>query len=403
MSFPACKHRRTKPVVPPVPGALTWLAAEPFRLFFFSGALWSIIGVSLWPLFYAGQLGFYPGITHARIMIEAFGAAFVVGFLGTAGPRMATAPRLTAVELLLLFVLHATNGVLHLKLQIRAADACFLSLLVILLLCLVIRVVKFRQEAPPPQLILALTGLLCGIAGTTMWLNPDWTATPERYRLAGLLVYQGLLLPPVLGIGSFLFPRILGGSFGETSTPSALRDKLFCTLAAAGLIIGSFFLETAGEPIPAYLLRAGTAAAYLLTGVRWRRRAGDPPGGTLAKGLPWALLTGLLGLAAAGFAYDRRVGLEHLLYIGCFGLLILVVGSRVLFGHSGNPAGFEQRSWVARLLIAGALVAATTRAVAEMVPRIMISHHQYAAWFWGLTVLLWLVWHRRRFLNRDPE
>ena len=167
--------------------------------------------------------------------------------------------------------------------------------------------------------------------------------------------------------------------------------------------ISGFPLETAGQPIPAYLLRAGTAAAYLLTGVRWRRRAGDPPGGTLAKGLPWALLTGLLGLAAAGFAYDRRVGLEHLLYIGCFGLLILVVGSRVLFGHSGNPAGFEQRSWVARLLIAGALVAATTRAVAEMVPRIMISHHQYAAWFWGLTVLLWLVWHRRRFLNRDPE
>ena len=403
MSFPACKHRKAKPVDQDAPGVLTWLAAEPFRLFFFSGAVWSIIGVSLWPLFYAGQLGFYPGITHARIMIEAFGAAFVVGFLGTAGPRMATAPRLTAVELLLLLALHTANGVLHLKLLVRAADACFLALLASLLLCLVIRVVKFRQEAPPPQLLLALTGLLCGIAGTAMWLNPDWIATPERYRLAGLLVYQGLLLPPVLGIGSFLFPRILGGSFGEASTPSALRSKLLRALAAAGLITGSFFIETAGHPIPAYLLRAGTAAAYLLTEIRWRRQPGDPPAGTLAKGLPWALLTGLLGLAAAGFVYDRHVGLEHLLYIGCFGLLILIVGSRVLFGHSGDLAGFEQRSWVARLLIAGAFMAATTRAVAELVPRIMISHHQYAAWFWGLTVLLWLVWHRRRFLKRHLE
>ena len=38
MSFPACKHRIAKPVAPAAPGALTWLAAEPFRLFFFSGA-----------------------------------------------------------------------------------------------------------------------------------------------------------------------------------------------------------------------------------------------------------------------------------------------------------------------------------------------------------------------------
>ena len=51
-----------------------------------------------------------------------------------------------------------------------------------------------------------------------------------------------------------------------------------------------------------------------------------------------ALHTAVGFLAAAGFVYDRHVGLEHLLYIGCFGLLILVVGSRVLFGHSGNLA-----------------------------------------------------------------
>jgi uncharacterized protein involved in response to NO len=87
------------------------------RLFFASGALWSLIGVWLWPLFYAQQLGFYPNLFHARLMIEAFGGAFVVGFLGTAGPRMAKAPKLTPLELCWLFALHQTSAICHLRLM----------------------------------------------------------------------------------------------------------------------------------------------------------------------------------------------------------------------------------------------------------------------------------------------
>ena len=403
MSFPACKHHKKASANPAAPSFLAWLAAESFRLFFISGALWSIIGVSLWPLFYAGEISFYPSFVHARIMIECFGGAFVVGFLGTAGPRMATAPKLTPAELLLLFALHTAGGVFHLKLQMQAGDAYFLALLVTLLLCLVIRIVKFRQDTPPPQLLLALTGVLCGIAGTVLWLNPEFIVTPERYRLAGLLVYQGFLLPPVLGIGSFIFPRILGGNFGEATNPAAIRAKLLRALLAATLIVASFFVEIYGHPIPAYLLRAGTAAAYLFIEIRWQRAPEDPPRGTLAKGLYWALVTGLLGLVASGFTYEHHIGTEHLLYIGCFGLLILIVASRVLFGHSGNLAGFSQKSWTARLLIALAFIAATTRASADFLPSILISHHKYAAWTWGLAAFIWLLWHRRRFCQRDEE
>jgi uncharacterized protein involved in response to NO len=115
--FPACKHKKHKATGPRRDG-LRWLASEPYRLFFFSGAVWSIIGVALWPLFYAQHLGFYPSFVHARIMIEAFGAAFVVGFLGTAGPRMATAPKLTPLELFWLFALHQACGISHLTLHL---------------------------------------------------------------------------------------------------------------------------------------------------------------------------------------------------------------------------------------------------------------------------------------------
>jgi uncharacterized protein involved in response to NO len=396
--FPACKHKKHKATGPRRDG-LCWLASEPYRLFFFSGAVWSIIGVALWPLYYAQQIGFYPNFVHARIMIEAFGAAFVVGFLGTAGPRMATAPKLTPLELIWLFALHQACGICHLTLHMAWGDMFFIALLGSLLLCLVIRVVKFRKAAPPPQLLLALTGLACGITGAALLLSPTTLLDPQRLRLANLLLYQGLLLPPVLGIGAFVFPRMLGGEFGDPKTAAQSRTKLLRALAGAVLLVGSFFLEACGQIIAGYALRALVAAGYLLSEVRWK----TAQSGSLTTGLFWALILGWLGLALAGFSYAQHVSVEHLLYIGGFGMLMLIVGSRVLFGHSGDLDGFFVKSkWVRFLILLGVL-AAITRATPAWVPSTTVSHHIYAALTWALLAVLWLLWHRRRFVKRDEE
>jgi uncharacterized protein involved in response to NO len=398
--FPACKHRKPKTAAA---AGLRWLASEPFRVFFFSGAVWSIIGVSLWPLFHAQKLGFYPSIVHARLMIEAFGAAFVVGFLGTAGPRMASAPKLTPLELIWLFALHQASAICHLRLHHSLGDALFAALLFSMLLSLVTRVVRFRKEMPPPQMLLALTGLICGISGTLLMLAPSTLTDPRHFRLAGLLLYQGLLLPPVLGIGSFIFPRMLGGDFGGPTTPLEARNKRARTLAAAVLLVGSFFVEAFGWPLVGYAMRGITAAAYLLIEIRWRKAAGDPPRGSLAAGMKWSLVTGFFGLALAGFFYPQHISIEHLLYIGGFGLLILVVASRVLFGHSGDLGGFSNRSGFVRFLIFLGILTAATRATPAWIPSTTISHHIYAAWTWAALAALWLIWHRRRFVTREEE
>lgn len=400
LSFPACKHR--KPESAAIAG-LHWLASEPFRIFFFSGALWSIVGVSLWPLFYAGKLSFYPVVCHARLMIEAFGGAFVIGFLGTAGPRMASAPKLHPWELLWLFALHQTGAICHLRLQHFAGDAFFIALLTSLLVSLISRLAVFRKELPPPQLQLALTGLICGIAGTILLLLPATGMDLQKLRLANLLLYQGLLLPPVLGIGSFLFPRMLGGDFGTPTSPQETRNKFVRAISAAFLIVGSFFIEAFGFPLMGYALRALTATAYLLLEIRWWKKDTDPPRGSLATGMQWSLITGFLGLVLAGFFYVQHVAIEHLLYIGGFGLLILIVASRVLFGHSGDIASFAKRSWFVRLLLFLGMLTAITRATPAFVPQVTVSHHQYAAWTWAMLTLLWLLWHRRRFVRKDEE
>ena len=66
------------------------LGREPFRIFFPEGVFAGILGVALWPLYFTGVTGFYPGQAHARIMAYGLFGGFIFGFLGTAMPRKAS-------------------------------------------------------------------------------------------------------------------------------------------------------------------------------------------------------------------------------------------------------------------------------------------------------------------------
>jgi uncharacterized protein involved in response to NO len=146
-------------------------------------------------------------------------------------------------------------------------------------------------------------------------------------------------------------------------------------------------------------LRAIVAAGYLLIEVTWKTQQT----GSLTTGLFWALILGWLGIVLAPFHYVQHVSIEHLLYIGGFGMLMLVVGSRVLFGHSGDLEGFFVKSKWVRFLVFLGVLAATTRATPAWMPSTTVSHHIYAAITWALLALFWLLWHRRRFVKRDEE
>lgn len=402
MSFPACRHAKSRP--PRAAGrVLTWLAEEPFRVFFLSGILFSIAGVALWPLFYAGWMDFHPGISHARVMIECFGGAFVIGFLGTAGPRILAAPRLTPWELAGLFLLHFGVGVGHLRAFTLWGDRLFLSLLAGFCAALGARLIFLRRNLPPPPLLLAGTGLLCGIAGTALWLHPASQTSASLHRFAGLLLYQGFLLGPIMGVGVFLFPRLLGGDFGEPAPGPATRRAWLQTLLAAAALLASFGVEVWVDQRAGQLLRAA-AFVLALAQVRWHRAPDAPPPGTLASALrAWCLPLALLGLVAPAFAYSRHVALDHLLFIGGFGLLCVIVASRVLFGHSGDLPGFARQSWIARSIVFLIVLAALTRASADFKASIQISHYQYAAWSWIIAALAWALWHARRFFQADQS
>src|SRR5947199_4032503 len=98
--LPSAKRRATGAYV-------AQFAREPFRLFFPAGVIAGLIGVALWPLYFMGVTHFYPGVGHARIMADGLFGGFIVGFLGTAMPRMLSARPLRAIEVFPLVLVHA--------------------------------------------------------------------------------------------------------------------------------------------------------------------------------------------------------------------------------------------------------------------------------------------------------
>ncbi len=401
MSFPNCRHAKRKPRKFSNP--LIWLGSEPYRIFFLSGILFSIGGVLMWPLFYKGQMSFYPGVSHARVMIQAFAGAFVVGFLGTAGPRMLSAPRLKSWELVPLFLLHLGGGICHLRGVTFWGDCLFLALLLGFAVALGVRLVFFRKELPPPPLLLAATGLICGIAGTFLWLNPQWLVTAHMHRLAGLLLYQGFLLGPVMGVGIFLFPRLLGNAFGEPEPGVETRKSWRNMNLTALVFVASFGVEVWVNANAGLLLRVA-AFVFALSNVKWRSKPGSPKVGTLANALRiWCLPLSLAGLIAPVFFYSRHIAVDHLLFVSGFGLVCLIAGSRVLFGHSGRVERFANRSWTARIIVFAIVLAALTRVSADFLPRVTITHYEYAAWSWIAGAALWALWHAPRFFKKDDE
>ncbi|MCX6876707.1 MAG: NnrS family protein [Verrucomicrobia bacterium] len=376
---------------------------EPYRVFFPLGMLAGMGGVMLWPLHYGQWLGFNPLEAHPRLMIEGFMGAFVLGFLGTAFPRVVGNRGWFAGEFLLLLGLWAGVVGSAASGRVVAADGFFAGLLGLLFCGLALRWAWGHRDTPPPGFLLALTGLLggalaaaCLACGGGLWLGLGGQAW------AKLWLFQGLLLLPVMGIGPYLLPRFFGlpssHSFDDSPRPPAGWWLRVGAAVFWGLhLVASFALEVHGYPLLGHLLRAAVIGVWfaLETPVFRRGKVSSTPGNVVRL----ALVGMLAGCGAAAFWPTARIGALHLFFAAGLGLLTLAVGTRVILGHAGRHDLLVGRlrwlRWAAGLLV----LAATTRMSADFLPTVRTSHHIYAAWTWVLGGMLWF-WALSRFLWR---
>lgn len=378
---------------------------EPFRIFFPLGILVGISGVSLWPLFFAGVHKVYPGVMHARMMMEGFLGAFIIGFLATAGPRLTGTPHFSRGELCTLLALYAAAVAMHIALQPLAGDAFFLALLLTFASRMRWRFVR-RETMPPPTFVLVLFGFLNAIAGTALLLAGTWGGHPRCVMLGGMMLNQGFVLCLVLGIGGFLFPRILKmprPELPESRTPPPGWWPVALLAAGTALVIIATFVAEifTASPRIAGAIRFVAASAFLISQLR-----GDviaSPRQTIPFSLRVSLALLVLGLLFPVFWPGQRAAGLHVIFIGGFTLVTFTVGTRVVLGHSGFGHLFKTRLpflIVTALLLVGAMAlrVAGDFALASYTALLNGASH---AWMLSAAVWSWFVLPKVRIA--DPE
>lgn len=317
--------------------------------------------------------------------------SFIIGFLGTAGPRLLDASALIAAETSALLALQIASALLHLAQKQTAGDIVFLVLLLFFLGMMAKRA-RTRRDLPPPHFVLVLFGFFSAITGIFL-VTAAKSLTNGLFanQLGSLMLNQGFVLFPILGVGAFFFPKLLGGAKPE---PSDLRigAVLWTTRAAiaaltALVIWSSFVLEALGWMRTAALVRGLTTLTYFVTQGHLLEKPSGPPFLARCFRLGALLLVAGLFLPAALPAY--RVANLHLIFIGGFSIILFTVSTRVILGHAGQSHLFRKRLGFLMVALALLVVAMIARVGADFVPPARNTHLVYAALIWLLAAIVW--------------
>lgn len=380
--------------------SLRVVCEEPFRIFFPTGLFLGIVGVSLWPLFYFGGRIAYPDISHARLMIEGFMGSFVLGFLGTAGPRILSAPPLSMRLVGALFTLNLLAAGFHIANAHRLGDVCFLICLLTFAGAGANRFRK-RRDCPPPNFALVMLGVLSGICGAALLAYSTGAQYSRPYQLGSALLNQCFLLFPILGISPFFLARLLELPQPDRpesrSFPPGWRRQAAFALFVGLVIVGSFLLEIFHLPRLGGWIRVVAVVLYLATRLPFRGRT------FLADCLRLAVLFVVVGLLAMALFPNYRIGTLHIVFITGFSFAIFTVAIRVIFGHSGNGALFRKRLRFFQISSVLLFVAMLSRVSAEIAPRARAIHLIAAAICWLLASLIWLVKVIPKVAMTEPE
>ena len=362
---------------------------EPFRVFFPVGLLLGVIGVSLWILYYAGIIALYPSVSHARLMIEGFVASFVIGFLGTAGPRLMATPHFSRAELFSLLTLDLLAAGLHLGGANRAGDAAFSFCLSFFLFVLARRFIH-RRDSPPPNFVLVGLSLVNGFAGTVLLALFENEAYSVPYRIGAALLQEGFPLLAILGVVPFMLPLLLKLSAIDDLPQSRSLSTIWLAratlVAAIGLTIdATFIIEALSLTRFSAWLRACAVVVYLVA--QMPRTGQSFLGNCLRLGLGAIAL----GFIAEALWPQLRIAALHVVFITGFAFVILTVATRVILGHSGNSHPFTRRLPFHIVVAIFIGLAMLSRFTADLAPRARATHLVAAAILWLIATLVWSV------------
>ena len=359
---------------------------DPYRVFFPIGLAHALLGTSVWILFAFGIVD-YPAHSHPHQMVSGFLFSFALGFLMTAVPRFTGAARANPVELLLGACLASAGFFLNSYLL-----TC--GLLSFLTVFFSRRLIK-RSFSPPPHFMFIPLGLFLGLLGSILLSLVEFQRIDSSFAIpAKLFLYHGTMLCFLLGIGARLLAALLGWAPPPTHQVESMTkaDERFSAkkwripLIQAGLFALGFLIEVTFEASVGRGLRAVVASWIAMQ--YWRLYRLPKIRSKLSFWIWISCWTLLIGLWTHALFPSFGVHVAHVIFIGGFGLMTLLVSSRVILAHGGFSLEPEARSRIYALFATAALLAMLTRFSAQWTSS-LLHHYAYAAVLWILSLFLW--------------
>lgn len=328
----------TKEKMPPS----VFITGLAFRPFFWLGALFAVIALSVWSFFWQGQILFQPegGMIwwHQHEMLFGFVAAIIVGFLLTAVQTWTGLPSLNGPSLWFLVSLWLGARVLLAypsglsAYVLLCLDSLFLLITMAVMASLVIRAKKWRNLIFVPVLLwLSLANL--GMHWGKITANP--TLVSQSAQLAVWLVICLIVV-----IAGRVVPFFTSKALAITIKPvPALCEKILIVSALTLLILQSARTLAFVVPSGLFALPLILLTALSLNRLRyWQlQRTWSHP---LLWGLHLSYAFIVLGAAlwiGSEFNFLSTDLALHTLTIGSILAIILAMIARVSLGHTGRP------------------------------------------------------------------
>jgi uncharacterized protein involved in response to NO len=367
----------------------------PYRVLFPLGLVFGVAGVVIWILFFFGAAA-YPGPRHAELMMGGFLLSFVCGFLMTAIPRFTGTAAAKRWELVVAVLINL--AVLGVGLLGPAGAKLFHSLLLLELLGLAffaLRRVLRHKFTPPDSFIFVGAGLLAGLVGVALWLGQGWLS--NSWVLVGRQLYfHGMLLCFVIGVGSRLVPAFLGQKnfakiqieLHSQKSSRFLSPRLLYSLGALIFLL-SFFLEALSRLVVAARTIQAITISIVALGI-WRIHRAPRTRSRLAWGLWISAWFIVVGQWAYALSIRHAIDFAHLIFVGGFSLLALMIATRVSLAHGNHSLEPESRSKALWFVIGLVFLATITRVFAGFAPpEAYFQHLAYAAAAWIVAVVIW--------------
>jgi uncharacterized protein involved in response to NO len=370
------------------------LEDDPFRLFFPLGAALALAGVLPWAV-QSFTHASYPRDLHRVLMIDGFTLSFVCGFLMTAVPRFTGSRHATMPEVSIVFLCLLLSGAGAFS---SSQSLSFLSAAVVLLTLIAFAARRFLKKTsnPPYTFIFIGVGLLLWFfSNVVLFLNSTGALnSPPLTDIAWDLFTNGAIMSLILGVGGRLIPGILGWQqivTHQRQRYEAPRPFLALVPPAIWIAVALFVLSYLLDPLLPLPLRLSArlaVALYFALGywAIWKIPA-------TRSLLTWNIWLSCWCLAL-GYLFpllwpEFGVHVMHVLFIGGFSLLMLLISTRVSLAHSPGGTAPEKTSRSILVFSALILMAMLTRVTAILWPKIYLDHLGFAAMTWIAALVVW--------------